>query len=71
MPRKIAAGKSIQFSITLPAQTVALLMRLRKDGYFPQSRGEIARDLILAQLRHLGAPAIADALRTKSKKRRR
>jgi hypothetical protein len=70
MPRKNVKGQSVQFSITLPARAVALMMKLGGTGFFSQSRGEIARDLILAQLRHLGAPAIADALRVKSKKRR-
>jgi hypothetical protein len=60
----------VQFSITLPVETVAIMKRLEGTGYFGSSRGEVARELILAHLRHLGGPAIADALKKKAPRRR-
>jgi hypothetical protein len=69
MPRKISPPETVQFSITLPAQAVALMKRLEGTGYFGASRGEVARDLILAHLRHLGGPAIADVLMRKPRQK--
>jgi hypothetical protein len=63
MPRKTDAPRSVQFSITLPVRATEMMMRLAGTGFFSTSRGEIARGLILAHLRQLGAPAIGEALR--------
>jgi hypothetical protein len=72
MPRKSGAPKTVQFSITLPVEATDKMKKLAKTGFFSPSRGEIARELILAQLRELGAPAIADALKiTRKRKKRR
>ena len=69
MPRKVGRTKTVQFSITLPTQVVANMRLLEGTGYFGSSRGEVARELILAHLQHLGAQVIADALSRKAKKR--
>lgn len=63
MPRKVGNPKSVQFSVTLPAEATKLMMRLGRTGYFTNSRGEIARELILSKLRELGAANIAEALK--------
>jgi hypothetical protein len=47
------------------------MKRLEGTGLFSSSRGEVARDLILAQLRQLGGPVIADALKKKAGRPRR
>ena len=69
MPRK-TGPKMVQFTIALPAQTLELMRRLDRTGYYTPSRSEVARQLILDQLKHLGAPAIAEALKKKPKKRK-
>jgi len=67
MPRKVGNPKSVQFSVTLPVQATELMMRLGRSGFFANSRGEIARELILTKLRELGASTIADALKGKAR----
>ena len=64
MPRKIGKTETVQFSITLPAEAVELMRKLENTGLYGSSRGEVARELILAQLRVLGTDVISSALKT-------
>jgi hypothetical protein len=71
MPRKIGPSRTVQFSITLPEQAVEMMRRLEGTGFFSSSRGEVARELILAHLRYLGGPVIADALKQRTGKKKK
>jgi hypothetical protein len=70
MPRKIGRSRTVQFSITLPQQAVEMMRRLEGTGLFGSTRGEVARELILAHLRHLGGSVIADALKKTTRKKK-
>lgn len=66
MPRKIGKSKTVQFSITLPVEAVELMRKLARVGLYGTSRGEVARELILSQLRELARDSVSQALGTAS-----
>lgn len=49
------APESVPFTIRLPEQTTAMLDQLRDVGLYGSSRAEVARSLILDQLKLLRA----------------
>lgn len=63
MPKKAGLAETVQISITLPAQAVSLLQDLEVTGLFGTSRGEIARNLILAQLQALASQGLVKVRR--------
>jgi hypothetical protein len=65
MPRKVEPSETLQFSITLPAQAVALIQQLASVGLHGSSRGEIVRKLILDQLTYLAGQGIVKVRKKK------
>lgn len=53
MPRKAKDGPTMQFSVSLPLQALALLEQLIPLGLHGNSRAEVARALILHRLEEL------------------
>ena len=64
MPRKAGPSDTAQFSITLPAQAVAMMKELEASGLYGSSRAEVARGLILAQLTLLAGQGIVELKRS-------
>jgi Arc/MetJ-type ribon-helix-helix transcriptional regulator len=58
MARKLTAAETTEFSITLPTIIVQEIMDLIPSGKFGSSRGEVARNLILDQLKQSSVRAI-------------
>lgn len=68
MPRKLAVGETTEFSITLPTVIVDEIMDLIPSGKFGSSRGEVARNLILDQVKLPSVRAILAEERSKAKR---
>jgi hypothetical protein len=63
MPKKAGLAETVQLSVTLPAQSIEMMQDLERTGLFGTSRGEIARNLILAQLQHLAGKGLVQVRR--------
>lgn len=59
MPKKKAGNSNTeQFSVTLPTQAIGMLEQLVPLGLHGNSRGEVARTLILSRLEQLVSASI-------------
>lgn len=53
MPKKSTGSKMEQFSISLPIQALDMIEKLVPIGLYGNSRGEVARALILSRLEQI------------------
>ncbi len=65
MPRKISDAQTVQFSVTVSVQAIALIEQLITKGLHGNSRAEVARTLIHSRLEQLVADGVVISIDAK------